>query len=165
MRFTLPFIRVLQVKKSIKNAYKQFNRDFFDLVVIDECHRGSASEASAWREVLDYFSSATQIGLTATPKETKDISNMAYFGEPVYTYNLKQGIEDGFLAPYKVVRISMDIDDGWRPEYGLRDKYGNEVEDRIYNLKDYDRTLTIDERTQKVAQKNHGVFKGHRQVC
>ena len=140
-------------KEEHQNAYKQFNRNFFDLVVIDECHRGSAPEASAWRKVLDYFSSATQIGLTATPKETEDVSNMAYFGEPVYTYSLKQGIEDGFLAPYKVVRISMDIDDGWRPEYGLRDKYGNEVEDRIYNLKDYDRTLAIDDRTQKVAQK------------
>ena len=136
-----------------KNAYKEFSKDFFDLVVIDECHRGSASEASAWRDVLEYFSSATQIGLTATPKETKDVSNMAYFGEPVYTYSLKQGIEDGFLAPYKVVRISMDIDEGWRPTVGLKDKYGNEVEDRIYNLKDYDRTLSIDERTQVVAQK------------
>lgn len=140
-------------KEEHQNAYKEFSRDFFDLVVIDECHRGSASEASAWREVLDYFSSATQIGLTATPKETKDISNMEYFGEPVYTYSLKQGIEDGFLAPYKVVRISMDVDEGWRPPEGLKDKYGNEVEDRIYNLKDYDRTLSIDERTQKVAQK------------
>ena len=140
-------------KEEHQNAYKEFSRDFFDLVVIDECHRGSASEASAWREVLDYFSSATQIGLTATPKETKDISNMEYFGEPVYTYSLKQGIEDGFLAPYKVVRISMDVDEGWRPPVGLKDKYGNEIEDRIYNLKDYDRTLSIDERTQKVAQK------------
>lgn len=136
-----------------KNAYKEFSPDFFDLVVIDECHRGSASEASAWRDVLDYFSGATQIGLTATPKETKDVSNMEYFGEPVYTYSLKQGIEDGFLAPYKVVRISMDIDEGWRPTIGLKDKYGNEIEDRIYNLKDYDRTLSIDERTQAVAQK------------
>lgn len=136
-----------------QNAYKEFSKDFFDLVIIDECHRGSASEASAWREVLDYFSSATQIGLTATPKETKDVSNIHYFGEPIYTYSLKQGIEDGFLAPYKVVRISMDIDEGWRPSEGLKDKYGNEIEDRIYNLKDYDRTLSIDERTQMVAQK------------
>ena len=136
-----------------KNAYKEFSRDFFDLVVIDECHRGSASEASAWRDVLEYFNEATQIGLTATPKETKDVSNMAYFGEPIYTYSLKQGIEDGFLAPYKVVRISMDIDEEWRPTAGLKDKYGNEVEDRIYNLKDYDKTLAIDERTQVVAQK------------
>lgn len=136
-----------------KNAYKEFSRDFFDLVVIDECHRGSASEASAWREVLDYFDSATQIGLTATPKETKDVSNMEYFGKPVYTYSLKQGIEDGFLAPYKVVRISMNVDEGWRPTAGLIDKYGNEVQDRIYNLKDYDRNLVIDERTIEVAKK------------
>ncbi|MGK0489065.1 MAG: type I restriction enzyme R subunit [Candidatus Endobugula sp.] len=136
-----------------KNAYKEFSPDFFDLVVIDECHRGSASEASAWREVLDYFSSATQIGLTATPKETKDISNISYFGEPVYTYSLKQGIDDGFLAPYKVIRINTTVDDGWRPTSGLIDKYGNEVADRIYNTKDYDRNLIIDERTALVARK------------
>ncbi len=136
-----------------KNAYREFSKDFFDLVIIDECHRGSASEASAWREVLDHFSNATQIGLTATPKETKDVSNMSYFGKPVYTYTLKQGIDDGFLAPYKVVRVSTTVDEGWRPTAGLRDKYGNEIEDRIYNLKDYDRNLAIDERTQIVAQK------------
>lgn len=136
-----------------KNAYKEFSKDFFDLVIIDECHRGSASEASAWRDVLEYFGSATQIGLTATPKETKDVSNMDYFGKPVYTYSLKQGIDDGFLAPYKVVRITTNLDEGWRPTAGLLDKYGNEIEDRIYNLKDYDRTLAIDERTQVVAQK------------
>jgi type I restriction enzyme R subunit len=136
-----------------QNAYKEFSRDFFDLIIIDECHRGSASEASAWREVLDYFSNATQVGLTATPKETKDVSNMEYFGEPVYTYSLKQGIADGFLAPYKVVRISTNLDDEWKPTKGLRDKYGHEVEDRIYNLKDYDRKLVIDERTQVVAKK------------
>ena len=136
-----------------QNVYKEFSPDFFDLIIIDECHRGSASEASAWREVLDYFSSATQIGLTATPKETKDVSNMEYFGEPVYIYSLKQGIADGFLAPYKVVRISTNLDDEWRPTKGLMDKYGHEVEDRIYNLKDYDRKLVIDERTQVVAKK------------
>lgn len=136
-----------------KNAYKEFSKDFFDLVVIDECHRGSAAEASAWRDVLTYFDSATQIGLTATPKETKDVSNMDYFGKPVYTYSLKQGIDDGFLAPYKVVRITTSVDDGWRPTAGLLDKYGNEVKDRIYNLKDYDRTLAIDERTEVVAKK------------
>lgn len=136
-----------------KNAYKEFSPDFFDLVVIDECHRGSASEASAWREVLDYFSSATQIGLTATPKETRDISNISYFGEPVYTYSLKQGIDDGFLAPYKVIRINTTVDDGWRPTSGLIDKYGHEVADRIYNTKDYDRNLVIDERTALVARK------------
>ncbi len=136
-----------------QNAYKEFSRDFFDLVIIDECHRGSADEASAWREILTWFSSATQIGLTATPKETKDISNIAYFGEPVYTYSLRQGIDDGFLAPYKVVRVAMNVDEGWRPTSGLRDKYGYEVEDRIYNLKDYDRNLAIDERTEQVAKK------------
>jgi type I restriction enzyme R subunit len=136
-----------------KNAYKDFSKDFFDLIVIDECHRGSASEASAWRDVLTYFDSATQIGLTATPKETKDVSNMEYFGKPVYTYSLKQGISDGFLAPYKVVRITTNVDEGWRPTAGLIDKYGNEVEDRIYNLKDYDRKLAIDERTEVVAKK------------
>lgn len=136
-----------------QNAYKEFSKDFFDLIIIDECHRGSASEASAWREVLNYFSSATQIGLTATPKETKDVSNMEYFGEPVYTYSLKQGISDGFLAPYKVVRITTSVDEGWRPTQGLIDKYGNEILDRIYNLKDYDRNLVIDERTQLVAKK------------
>lgn len=136
-----------------KNAYKEFSPDFFDLVVIDECHRGSASEASAWREVLDYFSSATQIGLTATPKETRDISNISYFGEPVYTYSLKQGIDDGFLAPYKVIRINTTVDDGWRPTSGLIDKYGHEVADRIYNTKDYDRNLVIDERTSLIARK------------
>jgi type I restriction enzyme R subunit len=136
-----------------KNAFKEFSRDFFDLIVVDECHRGSAKEDSAWRDILDYFSSATQIGMTATPKETKEISNMDYYGEPVYTYSLKQGIEDGFLAPYKVVRITTTIDDGWRPTSGLHDKYGNEIEDRIYNIKDYDRKLIIDERTQLVAQK------------
>tara|TARA_R110002051_G_scaffold13808_6_gene45655 strand:- start:20013 stop:22388 length:2376 start_codon:yes stop_codon:yes gene_type:complete len=136
-----------------KNAYKEFSKDFFDLVVIDECHRGSAAEASAWRDVLTYFDSASQIGLTATPKETKDVSNMEYFGEPVYTYSLKQGIDDGFLAPYKVVRITTNVDEGWRPSAGLLDKYGNEIEDRIYNLKDYDRNLAIDERTEIVAKK------------
>jgi len=109
------------------------------MVIIDECHRGSAAEASAWREILDYFHSATHIGLTATPKETKDISNIAYFGDPVYTYSLKQGIDDGFLAPYKVVKIGIDKDlEGWRPEKGKRDKEGLLVEDRLYNTKDYD---------------------------
>lgn len=136
-----------------KNVYTEFSPDFFDLVIIDECHRGSAAEASAWREVLEYFQSATQIGLTATPKETKDISNIEYFGEPVYVYSLRQGIADGFLAPYKVIRVSLSVDEGWRPTAGLVDKYGYEVADRIYNLKDYDRNLVIDERTQIVAQK------------
>ncbi|WP_339710910.1 EcoAI/FtnUII family type I restriction enzme subunit R [Cyclobacterium amurskyense] len=136
-----------------KNAYKEFSKDFFDLIVVDECHRGSASEASAWREVLDYFEGATQIGMTATPKETKDISNMDYYREPVYTYSLKQGIMDGFLAPYKVVRITTNLDEGWRPSAGMLDKYGNEIKDRIYNLKDYDRKMVIDQRTQLIADK------------
>lgn len=136
-----------------KNAYKAFSPDFFDLIVIDECHRGSAADDSSWREILDYFSDATQIGMTATPKETKEVSNIDYYGEAVYSYSLKQGIEDGFLAPYKVVRITSTIDDGWRPTAGMIDKYGNEIKDRIYNLKDYDRSLVIDERTQLVAEK------------
>ncbi|OFY48347.1 MAG: restriction endonuclease [Bacteroidetes bacterium GWF2_41_31] len=136
-----------------QDVYKEFSREFFDLIVIDECHRGSAREASAWHEILTYFESATQIGMTATPKETNDVSNMAYFGEPVYIYSLKQGILDGFLAPYKVVRITTSVDEGWRPTAGLRDKYGYEIEDRIFNLKDYDRTLVIDGRTRKIAEK------------
>ncbi len=136
-----------------QKAYKQVAPDFFDLIVIDECHRGCASEDSAWREILEYFGSATQIGLTATPKETEDVSNIDYFGEPVYTYSLKEGIEDGFLAPYKVVRVDIDVDvQGWRPVKGQLDKYGKEIEDRIYNLKDFDRTLVIDERTMLVAK-------------
>ena len=137
-----------------KNIYKQFSPDFFDLIVVDECHRGSAAEDSAWREILEYFSSATQIGLTATPKETKDVSNIDYFGEPIYTYSLRQGIDDGFLAPYKVVRIDIDKDlTGWRPDKGMLDKHGNEIEDRIYNQRDFDRNLVLEQRTQLVAKK------------
>lgn len=137
-----------------QNIYKQFSPDFFDLIVVDECHRGSAAADSAWREILEYFSTATQIGLTATPKETKDISNIDYFGEPIYTYSLRQGIMDGFLAPYKVVRIDIDKDLlGWRPEQGKRDANGQEIEDRIYNQQDFDRTLILDQRTQLVARK------------
>jgi type I restriction enzyme R subunit len=137
-----------------KNIYKQFSPDFFDLVIVDECHRGSAAEDSAWREILEYFSSATQIGLTATPKETKDVSNIHYFGEPIYTYSLKQGIEDGFLAPYRVVRIDLDKDlAGWRPEKGKTDKYGRTIVDRIYNQKDFDRDLVLEKRTEMVAKK------------
>jgi type I restriction enzyme R subunit len=136
-----------------KNIYKQFSKDFFDLIVIDECHRGSAKEDSAWREILQYFSPATQIGLTATPKETKEVSNLEYFGEPVYTYSLKQGIEDGFLAPYKVIRVILDKDaEGYRPEKGKRDKYGYEIEDREYNIKDFDKNLVIEDRTRAVAK-------------
>jgi type I restriction enzyme, R subunit len=137
-----------------RNIYKQFSPDFFDLVITDECHRGSAAEDSAWREILDYFSSATHIGLTATPKETKDISNIHYFGEPIYTYSLKQGIEDGFLAPYRVVRLDLDRDlQGWRPEKNRLDKYGTLIEDRIYNQKDFDRNLVLEKRTELVAKK------------
>ncbi|MDZ4757106.1 MAG: DEAD/DEAH box helicase family protein, partial [Bacteroidota bacterium] len=115
------------------NVYKQFSPDFFDLIVIDECHRGSAKEDSSWREILSYFKNATHIGLTATPKETKETSNTEYFGDPVYTYSLKQGIDDGFLAPYRVVRIGLNVDaEGWRPNQGKTDKDGNQIEDRIY---------------------------------
>src|SRR5690554_180907 len=137
-----------------RNIYKQFSPTFFDLIVVDECHRGSAAEDSNWRQILEYFKSATQIGLTATPKETKDISNIDYFGDPVYTYSLRQGIDDGFLAPYKVVRIDLDKDmTGWRPDKGKKDKYGNEIEDRIYNQKDFDRSLVLEKRTELVARK------------
>ena len=137
-----------------KDAYREFSPDFFDLIVIDECHRGSASEDSAWREILSYFKSATHIGLTATPKETETISSTEYFGEPIYTYSLKQGIQDGFLAPYKVVRIGLNVDlEGWRPEVGKTDKQGLLVDDRIYNRKDFDKSLVIDERTESVAKK------------
>lgn len=144
------------------NAYKQFSREFFDLIVIDECHRGSAKEDSAWREILKYFNKATHIGLTATPKETKEVSNSEYFGEPIYTYSLKQGIDDGFLAPYRVVRVNLNIDaEGWRPENGKKDKDGNEVEDRVYNRKDFDRNLVIEERTEVVAKKLTEFLKGY----
>lgn len=137
-----------------QNIYTQFSPDFFDLIVIDECHRGSAADDAAWRKVLEYFSSATQIGLTATPKETKEISNIEYFGDPLYTYSLRQGISDGFLAPYKVVRIGFDRDlDGWCPEAGQTDKHGQLIEDREYNATDYDRNLILEKRTTLVAAK------------
>jgi type I restriction enzyme R subunit len=137
-----------------QKLFREFSPGFFDLIVIDECHRGSAAEDSAWREILEYFSSAAQIGLTATPKETKYVSNIGYFGDPVFSYSLKQGIRDGFLAPYKVIKVHIDRDvGGYRPEKGQRDRDGDLVEDRIYNLKDYDRYLVIDDRTRLVAQK------------
>ena len=137
-----------------KNVYRQFSREFFDLVVIDECHRGSAREASAWREILDYFASAIQLGLTATPKETTEVSTLSYFGDPIYTYSLKQGIDDGFLAPFKVVRLDLDKDlQGWRPPAGMTDDLGEEIEDRIYNQRDMDRVLVLNERTRRVAEK------------
>ena len=142
------------VNENGNDAYLTISPDFFDLIIIDECHRGSAKENSEWRKILDYFSSAIQIGMTATPKETEDISNSTYFGEPVYTYSLKQGIEDGFLAPYKVIRIGLDKDlEGWRPEKGQTDVNGVVIEDKEYNQKDYDRNIVIDDRTQIVAKR------------
>ncbi len=137
-----------------QKLFREFSPGFFDLIVIDECHRGSAAEDSAWREILSYFSDATQIGLTATPRETKYVSNIDYFGDPVFTYSLRQGIQDGFLAPYKVIKVHIDRDvQGYRPEIGQRDRAGNKVEDRLYNAKDYDRNLVLDERTKCVANK------------
>jgi len=144
------------------DAYKQFSPDFFDLVVIDECHRGSAKEDSAWREILRYFNTATHIGMTATPKETDKVSNIEYFGDPIYTYSLKQGIDDGFLAPYKVVKVTLDIDaEGWRPPKGYIDKDGNPVEDRIYNRTDFDRNIIVEERRKIVAAKITEFLKGY----
>ena len=137
-----------------QNIYKQFSRDFFDLVVIDECHRGSAAADSAWREILAYYDTAVHIGLTATPKETDTVSNIDYFGEPIYTYSLKQGIEDGFLAPYKVIRINVDKDiDGWIPAPGDVDKYGHIIEQREYTVRDWDKTIVIEQRNELVAQR------------
>src|ERR1700676_2246187 len=146
-----------------QKLFREFSSGFFDLIVIDECHRGSAAEDSAWREILQYFSAATQIGLTATPKETEYVSNIHYFGKPVYSYSLKQGIEDGFLAPYKVIKVHIDVDvQGYRPERGDVDRGGNETEDRIYNTKDFDRTLVIDDRTKLVAKKVSDFLKESR---
>ena len=130
---------------------KLFKPDFFDLIIVDECHRGSAKDDNRWRRILEYFNSATQIGMTATPKETKYISNLSYFGEPVYTYSLKEGIEDGFLAPFKVINITTNIGDGWRPYKGQKDIFGNEIEDRIYNNSDYDYNIIIEDRIVQVA--------------
>jgi type I restriction enzyme R subunit len=138
----------------VSDAFKDFSPDYFDLIIVDECHRGSAKEDSKWREILEYFNSATHIGLTATPKETKEVSNIHYFGDPIYTYSLKQGIDDGFLAPYKVVKVTLDIDaDGWRPPQGFTDKEGNLVEDRIYNTKDFDKNIVVENRRKLVANK------------
>ncbi|MDN5371743.1 MAG: type restriction enzyme subunit [Carnobacterium sp.] len=134
--------------------FEEFQPDFFDLIIIDEAHRGSAKEDSQWRQILDYFQSAIQIGMTATPKETKEVSNIDYFGEPIYTYSLKQGIQDGFLAPYKVLRVGLNVDlEGYRPTKGMTDINGEIVEDREYNTKDFDRSLVIDERTKEVAKR------------
>lgn len=149
----LALYQALTGPEEAQKAFKQVDPDFFDLIIIDECHRGSASEDSAWREILEYFKSAAQVGLTATPKETDEVSNSDYFGDPAYTYSLKEGIEDGFLAPYKVVRVDIDVDlQGWRPTKGQVDNQGEVIEDRIYNQKDFDRTMVIDERTQLVAE-------------
>ena len=149
----LALYQALTGPEESQKAFKQVAPDFFDLIIIDECHRGSAADDSAWREILEYFSSATQIGLTATPKETEEVSNIDYFGEPVYTYSLKEGIEDGFLSPYKVVRVDLDIDlQGWRPEKDQTDDNGELIDDRIYNIKDFDRTIVIKNRTDLVAQ-------------
>jgi type I restriction enzyme R subunit len=145
-----------------EDAYKQFSPGFFDLIIIDECHRGSAKEDSAWREILSYFHMATHVGMTATPKETDKVSNIEYFGDPIYTYSLKQGIEDGFLAPYKVVKVTLDVDaEGWRPPKGYLDKDGNPVEDRIYNRTDFDRNIIVDERRKIVAAKITEFLKGY----
>ena len=136
------------------DAYKEFSPSFFDLVIVDECHRGSVDADKAWHKILTYFSSATQIGMTATPKETETLSNIEYFGDPIYTYSLRQGIEDGFLAPYKVLKIGLNVDlEGYRPEHGKTDINGELIEDRKYNTKDYDRNIIIDERTDMVARK------------
>lgn len=145
-----------------ENAYKQFSSGFFDLVVVDECHRGSARDDSRWREILDHFSSATHLGLTATPKETTAVSSSEYFGDPLYTYSLRQGIDDGFLAPYKVVRVTLDIDaEGWRPHAGFTDTSGSIVPDRTYNRSDYDRVLNVEERRRRVAEKVTEFLKGN----
>lgn len=139
-------------EETVARFAKLFNKDFFDLIIVDECHRGSAKKDSNWRKILDYFSSATQIGMTATPKETKYISNIDYFGEPVYTYSLREGIEDGFLAPFRVINITTDISDGWRPYKGQLDKFGNEIEDRIYSNSDFDYNIILEDRTYEVAR-------------
>ena len=139
-------------EETVARFVKLFNQDFFDLIIVDECHRGSAKKDSNWRKILDYFSSATQIGMTATPKETKYISNIDYFGEPVYTYSLREGIEDGFLAPFRVINITTDISDGWRPYKGQLDKFGNEIEDRIYTNSDFDYNIILEDRTYEVAR-------------
>jgi len=150
------FFTIFQTFMSGENEpyFGEYPKDYFDFIIIDECHRGSAAEDSAWREILAYFSSATHVGLTATPKETKDVSSIVYFGEPIYSYTLRQGIDDGFLAPYKVIRIDIDKDvQGWRPTKGQTDKNGELIEDRIYNQKDMDRHLVLEKRTELVAKK------------
>lgn len=140
-----------EIELEVSKYKEYFDPDFFDLIIVDECHRGSAKADSRWRKILDYFTGATQIGMTATPKETKYVSNIDYFGEPVYSYSLKQGIEDGFLAPFKVINVHTNIDDGWRPKKGQKDIHGNEIEDREYNLSDYDYNIIVQDRIDEVA--------------
>ncbi len=160
--FYLALYQGLSGNDESANVYRQFSREFFDLIVIDECHRGSAKEDSSWREILNYFKTATHIGLTATPKETNEASNIEYFGDPIYSYSLRQGIDDGFLAPYRVIRIALNVDaEGWRPEQGQTDVNGNEIEDRIYNRRDFDKNLVIEERTDLVAKKLSEFLKGY----
>ncbi|MFN7883095.1 MAG: EcoAI/FtnUII family type I restriction enzme subunit R, partial [bacterium] len=150
----LALYQALTGQQESDKIFKSVSRDFFDLIVVDECHRGSAAEDSAWREILEYFNGAVQIGMTATPKETEYVSNITYFGDPVYTYTLKQGIEDGFLAPYKVIRIDIDRDvEGWTPLPGMVDDLGNEVVEREYNQRDMDRILILNQRTKLVAER------------
>ena len=141
------------VGQNDEEHFRKIPKGYFDLIIVDECHRGSAKEDSKWRKVLNYFSTATQIGMTATPKESETISNIDYFGDPIYTYSLKQGIEDGFLAPFKVINVTLNIGDGWRPTKGQLDIYGNEIEDRIYNNKDYDYPggVILEDRINEVA--------------
>ncbi len=143
-----------QLKNGEEDYYKVLEEDFFDLIIVDECHRGSANEDSSWRNVLEYFSSAVQIGMTATPKETEETSNIEYFGDPLYSYSLKQGISDGFLAPYKVIKVNIDIDvNGYRPYPGMLDDNGLIVEDKMYFQKDFDRKIIIPERNEVVAKR------------
>ena len=150
----LALYQAVSGEEDIKNIYKQFSPSFFDLIIVDECHRGSAKAESQWREILEYFAPAVQLGMTATPKETNKISNMDYFGKPLYTYSLKQGIEDGFLAPHKVIKVAIDKDvHGYRPKQGETDKFGYEIPDFVYTNREFDKTIVIDERTQVVAQK------------
>lgn len=146
------------VGQNDEEHFRQIPAGYFDLIIVDECHRGSAKEDSNWRKVLEYFSSATQIGMTATPKESETVSNIDYFGDPVYTYSLKQGIEDGFLAPFKVINVTLNIADGWRPTYGQRDIFGKEIEDRVYNNKDYDYPNGI------ILEDSHTLFLTHKSL-
>jgi type I restriction enzyme R subunit len=155
------------VGQNDEEHFRQIPSGYFDLIIVDECHRGSAKEDSNWRKVLEYFSGATQIGMTATPKESEKISNIDYFGQPLYVYSLKQGIEDGFLAPFKVINITTNIGDGWRPYKGQTDISGNEIEDRVYNNRDYDYNIVILDRINEVAAEITEYLKqtGRMHIC